>query len=167
MLNVAQQGRYIKVVTNEDIDDFARITGDNQRLHLDEEFAKNNRYGRRIAHGMLTGGFVSACLGTVLPGEGTVLMEQSFKFLEPVFVDQQPLQIGLGDGIESKLLAARYDGWEEILRLVGDQHQNSPFRRLLKNFKQGIAGGRIHVLGVMQDHDTSFCLVWLHGKRAA
>jgi 3-hydroxybutyryl-CoA dehydratase len=104
MLRVAQQGRYIKVVTSEDIDDFARLTGDTQRLHLDETFAKNNRFGRRIAHGMLTGGFVSACLGTVLPGEGTVLMEQSFKFLKPVFVDDKVVAVVTVDKIEGRIV---------------------------------------------------------------
>lgn len=104
MLTVAQQGRYSKVVTSEDIEDFARITGDTQRLHLDETFAENNRFGRRIAHGMLTGGFVSACLGTVLPGEGTVYMEQSFKFLKPVFVGDEVVVVVTVDKVEGRIV---------------------------------------------------------------
>lgn len=83
-----QQAVFRKTVTTEDIEAFARITGDTQRLHLDEDFAKRTRFGSRIAHGMLTGGFISACLGTILPGEGedyyTVYVEQSIKFHAPV-----------------------------------------------------------------------------------
>ena len=65
------------------------ITGDTQRLHTDDDFAKKTRFGGRIAHGMLTGGFISACLGTILPGEGTVYMEQFMKFHSPVHVGDE------------------------------------------------------------------------------
>ena len=104
MLKVAQQGRYSKIVTQLDIADFARITGDTQRLHTCDEFSKINRFGKRIAHGMLTGGFVSACLGTVLPGEGTVYMEQSFKFLKPVFVGDEVVVVVTVDKIEGRIV---------------------------------------------------------------
>ena len=104
MLKLAHQGRYSKIVTRVDIEDFARITGDTQRLHTCDEFSKINRFGKRIAHGMLTGGFISACLGTVLPGEGTVYMEQSFKFLGPVFVGDEVVVVVTVDKVEGRIV---------------------------------------------------------------
>lgn len=62
------------------------MTTDHNPLHLDEEYAKKTLFGRRIAHGMISAGLISAVLGTKLPGEGTIYMGQELKFKRPVFI---------------------------------------------------------------------------------
>jgi len=73
-------------VTREDVDRFADVTGDRNPIHLDEDFARNSRFGKTIAHGMFGAGLISAVLGTKLPGPGNVYMEQTLRFLKPVFI---------------------------------------------------------------------------------
>ena len=75
---------FSKTVTEADIVLYAGITGDTNPVHLDEEFAKPTMFKGRIAHGMLTAGFVSAVFGTKLPGPGCIYMSQSLKFKAPV-----------------------------------------------------------------------------------
>lgn len=74
-----------KTITDEDIRAFADLTGDHNPVHLDEEFARTTRFGRRIAHGMLSAGLISAVLANKLPGTGTVYLSQSLSFVAPVF----------------------------------------------------------------------------------
>jgi 3-hydroxybutyryl-CoA dehydratase len=73
-----------KTVTEADIVLFAGISTDTNAVHLNEEFAKTTMFGGRIAHGMLSVGFISAVLGTRLPGPGSVYMGQTLKFKAPV-----------------------------------------------------------------------------------
>ena len=73
-----------KTITNEDIIKFIDITGDDQPLHTDEEYAKTTRFGTRVVHGMLTASLVSGVLGTKLPGPGCILISSSFSFANPV-----------------------------------------------------------------------------------
>ena len=73
-----------KTVTEADIVLFAGISTDTNAVHLNEEFAKTTMFGGRIAHGMLSAGFISAVLGTRLPGPGSIYMGQTLKFKAPV-----------------------------------------------------------------------------------
>ena len=75
-----------KTITDEDVRMFAQVSTDHNPLHLDEEYAKKTIFGRRIAHGMISAGLISAVLGTKLPGEGTIYMGQELKFKRPVFI---------------------------------------------------------------------------------
>ena len=75
---------FTKTVTEADIVLYAGISGDTNPVHLDEEFAKPTLFKGRIAHGMLTAGFISAVLGTKLPGPGSIYLSQSLKFKAPV-----------------------------------------------------------------------------------
>ena len=75
---------FSKTVTEADIVLYAGISGDTNPLHLNEEFAKSTMFKGRIAHGMLTAGFVSAVFGTKLPGPGCIYLSQSMKFKAPV-----------------------------------------------------------------------------------
>lgn len=76
--------RFAKTVTEADIVLYAGITGDTNPLHLDQDYAETTMFKGRIAHGMLTAGFVSAVLGTRLPGPGSVYVDQSLSFKRPV-----------------------------------------------------------------------------------
>lgn len=75
-----------KKINEEDVLSFANITNDSNLVHLDEEYAKNTRFGARIAHGMLIGSLISAVIGTKLPGLGTIYKSQLLSFLAPVYL---------------------------------------------------------------------------------
>ena len=83
-IQVGMRGTYAKTVTEADIILFAGVTGDNNPVHIDAEAAASTMFNERIAHGMLSAGFISAVLGTKLPGPGSIYMSQSLKFLAPV-----------------------------------------------------------------------------------
>lgn len=74
-----------KTITDADIQTFADLIGDHNSVHMDDDFAKKTRFGRRIAHGMLSGSLISAVIGEQLPGRGAVYLSQSLKFVAPVF----------------------------------------------------------------------------------
>jgi 3-hydroxybutyryl-CoA dehydratase len=83
-INTGMSAVYSKTVTETDIVLFAGLSGDTNPVHLDEEFAKPTLFKGRIAHGMLTAGFVSAVFGTKLPGPGCIYLSQTLKFKAPV-----------------------------------------------------------------------------------
>ena len=82
---VGDSAEITKTIEQSDIDAFAAVTGDHNPVHVDEEFAKTTRFGRRIAHGMLTASLISSVLANKLPGEGSVYLGQTLKFVAPVF----------------------------------------------------------------------------------
>lgn len=82
---VGDSAEITKTIEQADIDAFAAVTGDHNPVHVDEEFAKTTRFGRRIAHGMLTASLISSVLANKLPGEGSVYLGQTLKFVAPVF----------------------------------------------------------------------------------
>jgi 3-hydroxybutyryl-CoA dehydratase len=73
-----------KVVTQDDIDAFARISGDRNPAHSDNEWSRASRFGGPIAHGILSAGLVSAVIGMDLPGPGTIYVSQTLEFTAPV-----------------------------------------------------------------------------------
>lgn len=73
-------------VTDEMVRSFAKMSGDFNPIHVDEDFAKQTRFGRRIAHGMITGALISSALVKVF-GQGGVYLGQTMKFVQPVFID--------------------------------------------------------------------------------
>jgi 3-oxoacyl-[acyl-carrier protein] reductase len=88
-LKVGNQVTLHKQFTAADIDEFARLSGDFNPLHVDEEFAKRTRLRRRIAHGMLSAAYISSLVGTHIPGPGALWLHQSFEFLKPIFVNDE------------------------------------------------------------------------------
>jgi 3-hydroxybutyryl-CoA dehydratase len=72
-------------ITDEMIRAFAALTGDSNPVHLDDAYAAGTRFGRRIAHGMIAAGLISAALANDLPGPGTVYLSQTLQFKAPVF----------------------------------------------------------------------------------
>jgi acyl dehydratase len=70
-----------------DVVDFARVTGDNNPLHLDADFAAQTPFKRPIIHGMLGACIFTKVLGTEFPGPGSVYLAQTLDFLRPMFVD--------------------------------------------------------------------------------
>lgn len=85
-VSVGHTASFEKTISEEDIVAFARATGDEQPLHLDNAHAAKTRFKRRIAHGMLSAGLISAALGSKLAPHSTVIyLSQSLRFLRPVF----------------------------------------------------------------------------------
>jgi len=74
-----------KTITNDVIRSFAELTGDTNPVHLDDTYAAGTRFGRRIAHGMIAAGLISATLANDLPGPGTVYLGQTLQFKAPVY----------------------------------------------------------------------------------
>jgi len=72
-------------ISDEMIRSFADLTGDHNPVHLDDAFASTTRFGRRIAHGMIAAGLISATLANELPGPGTVYLSQQLRFKAPVY----------------------------------------------------------------------------------
>jgi 3-hydroxybutyryl-CoA dehydratase len=83
-LSVGMSATYGKTVTEADIVLFAGVSGDNNAVHTNQEFAATTAFGGRIAHGMLAASFISAALGTRMPGPGTIYMGQQLNFRAPV-----------------------------------------------------------------------------------
>jgi len=87
-IEVGMKATRAKTISAEDVETFARITDDHNPVHLDDAYAANTRFGKRIAHGMLTASLISALLANDLPGPGCVYMSQSLKFKAPVYLGE-------------------------------------------------------------------------------
>lgn len=83
-MDIGDKAYIQKTVTEHDIYTFAGVTGDFNVAHVNEEIAKKNMFGQRIAHGALTSGLISAVLGMKLPGAGCLYISQTSKFIRPV-----------------------------------------------------------------------------------
>lgn len=83
-LTVGMSAEHAKTVTETDIVLYAGITGDFNPVHVDAEVAARSMFGGRIAHGMLSAGFISAAIGMKLPGPSAIYMSQSLRFVRPV-----------------------------------------------------------------------------------
>lgn len=85
-IKIGDSAELSKTVTEDDIINFAQICLDFNPIHLDHEFAKNSRFHKRIAHGMLSASLISAVIGTRLPGKNTIYLAQNLKFTAPVYI---------------------------------------------------------------------------------
>ncbi len=84
---IGDEVRLRRVFTADAVDAFARVSGDDNPLHVDEAFAARTHLGRRVAHGMLSAAYLSSVIGTQLPGAGALWFQQEFDFLVPILVD--------------------------------------------------------------------------------
>jgi 3-hydroxybutyryl-CoA dehydratase len=76
-----------RFISAEDVRRFAEIVGDLNPVHLDEAFAENSFFKKRIVHGAFLGGLISKVLGMDFPGQGTIYISQNSIFKRPVYVD--------------------------------------------------------------------------------
>jgi len=83
-LKIGDDAQILKTITGADIELFAKATGDVNPVHLDQAYAEKTMFKGRIAHGLLSVGLLSAVLGNILPGHGTIYLSQEVKFLAPV-----------------------------------------------------------------------------------
>lgn len=85
-MKIGDSASFTKTVTDTDVYMFAGITGDFNPAHVNQVEAEKGMFGKRIAHGMLSAGFISAVLGTMLPGPGTIYMGQELRFTKPIAI---------------------------------------------------------------------------------
>lgn len=85
-LKIGDSASLSRTISFDDIKAFAAISGDVNPAHVDEEYAANSKFKKVIAHGMLSGNLISTVLGTMLPGPGTIYLNQSLRFVRPVGV---------------------------------------------------------------------------------
>jgi len=85
-IKVGMSESYSQTITDADIKSFAGISGDNNPVHMSDEYAEKSRFKRRIAHGMISSSFFSALFGTKLPGPGCVYVNQSLNFKRPIYI---------------------------------------------------------------------------------
>jgi 3-hydroxybutyryl-CoA dehydratase len=109
--SIGETASLTRVVTAQDVEAFARVSGDENPVHLDEAYAATTRFKTRIAHGMLTASYISALLGSRFPGPGTIYLKQELAFLRPVY---------LGDTIDVRATVTQYRSDKQILTLETD-----------------------------------------------
>ena len=83
-LKIGDSACLSKTVTEKDLERFAEATGDFNPIHFDQAYAEGTPFKGRIAHGILSVGFISGVFGNSLPGPGTIYLSQEVKFLAPV-----------------------------------------------------------------------------------
>lgn len=83
-LSVGMTATFAKTITEADIVLFASVSGDNNAVHINEEFAQTTQFKGRIAHGMLSASVISAAIAGRLPGPGTIYLSQNLRFKAPV-----------------------------------------------------------------------------------
>ena len=83
-LRVGMSASFSKTITEADLVLFAGVSGDNNAMHVNEEFAAATPFGGRIAHGMLTASVISAAIANKMPGPGTIYLGQNLRFRAPV-----------------------------------------------------------------------------------
>ena len=88
-LSVGQSAELTMTATERGIASFAEVTGDNNPVHLDEAYAATTPFKTRIAHGMLSAGYISAVIGTRLPGPGAIYISQALRFKRPVKIGDE------------------------------------------------------------------------------
>ncbi|WP_338472657.1 MaoC family dehydratase [Niallia sp. XMNu-256] len=118
-IQIGDTDSFTKTITDYDIVQFARLTGDFNPVHLDSEYAKNTPFKERIAHGILSGSIISTVLGMKLPGTNTIYLSQNFRFLVPVKI---------GDTIEANVEVVEKWDDKRIIKLktqVKNQHDET------------------------------------------
>jgi 3-hydroxybutyryl-CoA dehydratase len=107
-MEVGDWAEFSKTISETDIYLYAGVTGDFNPAHINEEHAQQTFFKTRIAHGMLTAGFISTVLGTQLPGPGSVYLRQEVNFLAPVRI---------GDTITARAEVAEINSEKNRVRL--------------------------------------------------
>ena len=102
-IKIGDSYRAKRFISAADVEGFAEVTGDDNPIHLDEEHAKNTRFGVRVVHGVLLLGIVSKVLGRDFPGHGSIAVSMSVKWLRPVPVDSEvEIEVTVVEKVDSR-----------------------------------------------------------------
>ena len=115
-LNEGDTATFVRTLSEDELVLFAAVSGDANPVHLDPEHAAGSIFGERVAHGMWSGALISAALATVMPGPGTVYLEQSLSFKRPV---------KLNDTVTVKLTVSRKDPKNRVVFRCEVTNQNN------------------------------------------
>lgn len=96
-LSIGMSAVFARRIGEADVVKFAEVSGDDNPVHLDEDYARGTHFGGRIVHGILSAGLISAAIASKLPGPGTIYLKQSLKFCAPVRI---------GDVVEAMVTVA-------------------------------------------------------------
>lgn len=107
-INIGDTAEFSKTISEFDVYQFAGLTGDFNPVHVNREFAESTVFKQRIAHGILSGSFISTVLGMKLPGPNSIYLAQNFKFLVPVHI---------GDTVTAKVEVIDKNDDKKILTL--------------------------------------------------
>jgi len=120
--DVGARATWTRTFSADDVELYARITGDRNPLHFDESFAAARRPGRLIVHGGLTTGLFNALVAEVLPGPGSVFLHQEWDYPAPAYI---------GDTVtaEAEVVAARPDKPITTLRCVARREDGTEVLR--------------------------------------
>ena len=132
-LKVGMSRTHKRIITQNDILLFSKVSGDHNPVHLDEGYARQTVFGSRIAHGMLTASLISAVIGEQLPGHGTVYLSQTLKFMRPVLPGQLVATKVLVTHVEHCSRRVTLDCKSEVDKkevLVGESLVLAPSRKL-------------------------------------
>lgn len=107
-IQIGDKASFTKTISESDIYQFAGITGDYNPVHINSEYANQSVFKERVAHGILTAGFISAVLGTKLPGTDTIYLSQNLDFKAPVKI---------GDTVTAEVEVLEKKDRKKIIRL--------------------------------------------------
>ena len=110
-IKVGTTAELVHQLTTDDVKRFAELTGDDNRLHMDTDFAAKTTFKKPVAHGMLGASFISTIIGTKLPGDGALWFAQNLEFLLPVRV---------GDTLTIRAEVIKKDGRSRVVELKTD-----------------------------------------------
>jgi len=107
--NFGEEASLTRTISEADVAAYARVSGDENPIHLDEAYAQGTRFGGRIVHGMLIAGLISAVLGSQLPGSGAIYLSQVLRFTVPV----RP-----GETVTARVRVTEWDGTKGRIALL-------------------------------------------------
>ncbi|MBF91595.1 MAG: acyl dehydratase [Rickettsiales bacterium] len=108
-LEVGQEAILSKTITEADIANFSGVTGDNNPVHISDDFASKTIFGKRVVHGFFTASLISTLIATKLPGPGSIYISQTLKFLAPAYI---------GDNILTRVIIQKIDKEKRRVNLL-------------------------------------------------
>ena len=103
-LEIGQKRHFSVTLTESLVNEFAKISGDYNPLHVDEQYAQSTKFGKRVCHGMLLGSFFSKMVGMYMPGKNALYFSQTLNFRLPCFINDE---ITVEGEVLEKSLASR------------------------------------------------------------
>ena len=137
-IKIGQKAEVTHTLTAKDISNFVQLTGDDNRLHVDAEFAKKTSFKKQVAHGMLGAAFISTVIGTKLPGDGALWYSQNLDFLLPVRI---------GDTITVVAEVIKKNDRDEIIEL-----STNIFNQNKQQVTKGVA--KVKIVKQTQDQES-------------